>query len=150
MFLPSAPFRCRSVVTVPAAYLATGASICTVVNAWKADGMSTLVSLSPTSKVGLAGVGGLVEAGHPDLAAQRVHPEVLQRHALVLHPEPAACVGHLELVVRQLGHGGVEIEVDLGRHRDDLQVALAGAPFVQIELVAPHRRDAAQGVVPHR
>ena len=56
MFLPSAPFRCRSVVTFPTAYLATGASICTVVNAWNADGMSTLVILRPTSNVGLAGL----------------------------------------------------------------------------------------------
>ena len=40
---------------VAEAYLATGASICTVVNAWNAAGMLTFSILRPTSKVGLAG-----------------------------------------------------------------------------------------------
>jgi hypothetical protein len=56
MSLPSPPVRCRSVLKLPRAYLATGASRWMVTSCLKADGMSIVCSLRPTSKVGLAGV----------------------------------------------------------------------------------------------
>ena len=55
MFLPSAPFRWKSVDNSPEAYFATGASFWTVVKALKAEGMSSLVNLRPTLKVGFFG-----------------------------------------------------------------------------------------------
>jgi hypothetical protein len=56
MSLPSAPFIRRSVEKFPRAYLATGASSRTVVNASNAAGMSTLVIRRPTSNAGLVGL----------------------------------------------------------------------------------------------
>ncbi len=53
MFLPRAPFTCRSVDTLPMAYFATGASACTVAKASNAEGMSTFIMRKPTSNAGL-------------------------------------------------------------------------------------------------
>ncbi len=99
---------------------------------------------------GALGNGRLVETAGHHAAAQHPHPEVVQRDALVLHPQPAPRVLHLELAEQHPSSRGAEGEVHVRRHRDHLRRLLVGAPLVQVEGPAVDRRLAAQLLVAHR